>query len=164
MSRRGLPGSDAIIMILPIDLQKIVARFGLGGEIAEIRHLGAGNVNETYLVTLRDGGQRVLQRLNGRVFRRPEEVMANLRVVNDHLHRQLGREQAGRWQVPEIHVCPDGCDFVLDGDDGFWRLLGFIERRRTYDTVQDRRHAREAGAGPGAFPSAAEPPRPGAAL
>jgi Ser/Thr protein kinase RdoA (MazF antagonist) len=132
-------------------LQTIAARFDLVDEIAEIRLLETGNVNDTYLVTLQDGGRRILQRLNARVFRHPEQVMANLRVVHDHLHRQLGREQGGRWDVPEIHVCPDGSDYVLDDEDGFWRLLGYIEGARTYDNVQDSRHAQEAGRALGLF-------------
>jgi Ser/Thr protein kinase RdoA (MazF antagonist) len=132
-------------------LQWIAARFGLGNEVVEMRHLGGGNVNETYRLTLRDGGRRILQRLNGCVFRRPEQVMANLRVVHDHLHRQLGRERGGRWEVPEIHACMDGCDYVLDADDGFWRLLGFIEGARTHDAVRDVSHAREAGRALGRF-------------
>ncbi len=112
--------------------------------------MGAGNVNDTFLVSLQDGGRRVLQRLNSRVFQRPEQVMANLRVLYDHLAGQLGREE-GRWEVPAIHCSPEGGDYVLDSDEGCWRLLGFIEGAKAYDTVQDTAHAREAGRALGRF-------------
>jgi Ser/Thr protein kinase RdoA (MazF antagonist) len=132
-------------------LGRLAARFGLAEEVQEIRHLGAGNVNDTYLVTLADGSKRILQRLNARIFRHPGQVMENLRIVHDHLHRQLGREHCGRWQVPEVYVCPDGGDYVLDADDSFWRMLGFIEGARTYDTIQDGWHGREIGRALGRF-------------
>jgi Ser/Thr protein kinase RdoA (MazF antagonist) len=132
-------------------LRSITAQFGLTGEVIDIRYLGVGNVNDTYVVTLEDGSRRILQRLNGRIFRRPQQVMENLRIIHDHLHRQLGCEQGAHWEVPEVYVCMDGCDYVRDADDNFWRLLGFIEGARTYDTVQGERHAREAGRALGRF-------------
>jgi Ser/Thr protein kinase RdoA (MazF antagonist) len=132
-------------------LRLIAAQFGLTEQVLEISSLGAGNVNDTFLVTLDDGGHRILQRLNVRIFRRPEQVMENLRVVHDHLHRQLGREHDHCWEVPELYGCLDGGDYLLDGDDGFWRLLGFIESARTFETIQNRHHAREIGRALGCF-------------
>jgi Ser/Thr protein kinase RdoA (MazF antagonist) len=125
--------------------------FGLAGEVAEIISLGTGNVNDTYVVTLEDGSRRILQRLNKNVFRRPQQVMENLRVIHDHLHRQLGNEHGNHWEVPEVYVCTDGCDYFRAEDDGVWRLLGFIEGARTHDTIQDVRHAQEAGRALGRF-------------
>ena len=135
----------------PDRLFEIAAQFGLAGEVAEIEPHGAGNVNDTYLVTLIDGERRILQRLNTAIFRQPEQVMENLRLVHDHVRRQLGRRLDDRWEMPEVYVGIDGGDHVRDEEDGFWRLLGYVERARTCRTVDGEEQAREAGRALGRF-------------
>ena len=63
------------------------------GRVLDLREYGNGNVNDTFLVTVTGAAKPhfILQRLNLRVFRRPELVMANLRTVTDHVRRRLAR-------------------------------------------------------------------------
>lgn len=91
------------------DLRPIAERFALGGPIEAITGLGAGNVNDTFLV--RVGGEGVadvvLQRLNTRVFPRPELVMRNLLRFSEHVSQRLRQgfpALAGRrWEVPRVY-------------------------------------------------------------
>ena len=63
-----------------------VKGFGFGAAVEKIARLGAGNVNDTFLVQLKgSGGKIILQRINARVFPRPVLVMENLRTVSDQL-------------------------------------------------------------------------------
>ena len=97
-------------------LRAAAAQFAPPGRIFQVQAYGQGNVHDTFLVTVRGAHPRdlaasgephlILQRLNTRVFRRPEPLMANLRTCTGHLHRRLAwspraRAAAGR--------CPGCC-------------------------------------------------------
>lgn len=131
-------------------------QFSPQGRVLDIREYGRGNVNDTFLVTVEGAAQPhfILQRLNPHVFRRPELVMRNLRIVGDHVARRLERAPASRgrrFEVPRVLRACDGRDHVIDPAGSFWRALGFIDAAETFDTIQDAGHAREVGYALGKF-------------
>jgi hypothetical protein len=132
------------------------AQFSPQGRVAAIREYGQGNVNDTFLVTPAAGPQKpfILQRLNTRVFPRPELVMQNLRVLTEHVHRRLSAQPPGpgrRWEMPRVILTQAGRDHWLDSQGSFWRALSFIESAQAYDTIRDLGHAREVGYALGMF-------------
>ncbi|MBN2392540.1 MAG: aminoglycoside phosphotransferase family protein [Anaerolineae bacterium] len=138
-------------------LQTLAAYFiSPADALADVREYGAGNINDTYRVTTAVGRRFILQRINQRVFKHPEWIMANIRVYNEHVAARLAAEgdtMVRRWKTPQIVPSRDGRDYVLDAEGGFWRALTFIEGARTYPTIQDARHAREVGYALGRFQS-----------
>ncbi len=126
-------------------------QFDVAGRLVTVESAGRGNVNDTYLAVFRTAFSEerfILQRLNLRVFPRPEWIMANLRVVTGHAHRQL-EDEADRsdriWQLPRIIPAKDGRDFITDGDGDCWRAISHIASAHSYEKVQSLEHAREAG-------------------
>ena len=65
-------------------------------KIKEIRSLGSGNVNDTYLVThgASRGGAFVLQKLNTHVFARPDLVMQSEALGNHVQRRRQARHRS----------------------------------------------------------------------
>ena len=101
-------------------------------------------------------GSFVLQRLNTRVFERPELVMRNLVALGDHVQRRLASPpeelQGRRWEVPQVVRCrQDGHWVEQDGE--FWRSITYIGAATTTDVILNRDHAREVGYGLGMFHS-----------
>jgi len=126
------------------------------GTIVDIRPFGSGNVHDTYLVSLQDGEapRFILQRVNTKVFHRPEMVMRNMRIATEHIRLRLLDVQPGtdrRWEVMRVLAARDGRDHFIDSDGSFWRALSFIEGARTFDIVEDTDHAREVGYALGRF-------------
>jgi Ser/Thr protein kinase RdoA (MazF antagonist) len=137
-------------------LLAIVQRFAPPGQVPGIREYGSGNVNDTFLVTLEGAAKPhfILQRLNPRVFRRPELVMGNLRTVSDHVRRRLAVDPLSpgrRWEVPQVRLTRDGQDHFIDPEGSFWRALSFIEAAETFDIIKDVGQAREVGYALGMF-------------
>ncbi len=138
-------------------LRAAAERFDSADRIAEIRELGAGNVNDTFLVAT--GSKRdkyfVLQRINRRVFIRPELIMQNLRVLSAHVSEGLRRNPpAGRrWEMPRALLTADSTDHWIDPDGCFWRAISFIEDSESFDSVIDLDHAAEVGFAIGLFHS-----------
>ena len=95
-------------MKLTLDqLFAVAAQFCRSARVLEVRSYGSGNVHDTFLVTVGKAEELhfILQRLNIRVFRRPELVMQNLRTCTEHLGRRLPQQSLGpgrRWEVPRV--------------------------------------------------------------
>ena len=126
------------------------------GQILDVRAYGQGNVHDTFLVTLEGGLNKnfILQRLNTRVFPRPELIMQNLRVFTAHMRGRLQRETlppGRRWEVPEVLLTRSGQDHWLDTAGSFWRALSFIADAQAQDTIRDLKHAGEVGYALGRF-------------
>ncbi len=123
-----------------------------GHAVAAIVPFGSGNINDTFEVTLHSGEQRILQRLNPDVFPDPERVMRNIRMVLDHLAKQVQGE-AGRQDgfIPLTLYEGRTGPWYLDGDGAVWRLTGRIRDCRTRPSVATANQARELGRGLGFF-------------
>jgi Ser/Thr protein kinase RdoA (MazF antagonist) len=137
-------------------LLAVADQFTPTGKVTGIREYGRGNVNDTFLVTIEAAADRhfILQRLNPRVFRRPELIMGNLGAVTRHVRQRLARaplRPGRRFQLPQVRLTANGRDHVIDPEGSFWRALSFIEAAKTFDTIQDAGHAREVGYALGRF-------------
>ncbi len=124
----------------------------------DVQRYGSGNVNDTFLVTLDSGsyGKAILQRVNQRVFRRPELIILNMRAFMDHIRAHAGgfpHPPGRRWETLDIISTKNGIDYFVDIEKGFWRATTFVEGAQTYDTIQNRRHAGEIGYALGRFHS-----------
>lgn len=135
--------------------RKAVDAFCPGRTLTRLEKLGEGHINDTFLVILsgEGPGKYVLQRLNPLVFKRPELVMANLRVLADHLDRRL-RDDAGQhfsgWQPVSPLAARDGRDYYIDPAGNFWRMLNYIDGEMD-DPLADSGRAGEAGRALGLF-------------
>jgi len=121
-----------------------------GREVAGLAPLGRGHINDTLLVTFTRGepGRAVLQRLNRRVFPKPEKVMANLAVLAEHLDHHRRRDRAA-WPQDWVMVRTlgeyEGRPYFIDDTGNFWRLLSFVEGAVELAKLSTPLQAREAG-------------------
>ena len=140
------------------DAVAIAREFALAGEILSASPYGSGHINDTYKVDVKpDGGPRryVLQRINHNVFRRPDELMANVERVCAHAYAKL--KQAG---VPEaerrtLRLIPthNGKAWHIDAAGNRWRCYHFIEGATGHDVVRSPEQAYAAAKSFGAFQS-----------
>ncbi len=138
------------------NLVAVAEQFKPLGKIIAIQEFGNGNINNTFLVTLGTRGEKhfILQRINTQVFRQPELVMLNMRILTEHVCQRLHRTplSTGRhWEVPRVLLAQDGQDHWLDSDGSFWRAISFINASQSFDTIKDIEHAREVGYALGMF-------------
>lgn len=126
-------------------------QFAVAGRLVTVENSGRGNVNDTYMAIFRTTFSEerfILQRINKRVFPKPEYIMENMRLVTDHVHQRLENEahMADRiWQLPRVIPTKDGRDYVVDGDGEYWRAISLIASAHSYEKVQSLEHAHEAG-------------------
>ncbi|MFZ0944476.1 MAG: phosphotransferase [Syntrophobacteraceae bacterium] len=130
-------------------------QFDSAEQIAEISKYGAGNINDTYLVSTSSNREKhfILQRINQRVFSRPELIMQNLRVFCEHVSERLRRNPTPgrRWEMVRLLLTKYGEDHWIDPGGHFWRAISFIENSESFDSVIDLDHAAEVGFALGYF-------------
>ena len=149
-------GTASTLAPVEPQLRAIAESFALPGPIQAIEPLGSGNVNDTWRVRLAPVGATerslVLQRLNTRVFPRPDLVMANIQRLVEHLDRPNAMAAVpGRWELPRIVPTREGGAPWLERDGQCWRLLTYIAGSCSHDTISDARQAREVGRALGTF-------------
>lgn len=127
-------------------LRKIAEQFA--DAIVDIAPLGNGLINDTFLVTT-DSAPLVLQRINRSVFPHPEQIMANLAVLNRHI-RQKGKDSV-ELRIPGIVITRKGETHVRDQQGDLWRVLSFIENSESLETIRTLEDAEQAGRALGRF-------------
>jgi Ser/Thr protein kinase RdoA (MazF antagonist) len=145
----------------PDTLVQIANHFNTNGPVLAVQEYGTGNVNDTYLVTLDTANSApgvadhfILQRINQHVFRQPELIMVNMRLLSEHVHARLQRERdQRRWEVPRVFSTREGQHFHRAENGSFWRAMSFIDHSNAYPRIQDTHHANEAGYALGRFQS-----------
>lgn len=136
-------------------LQHIVEQFATTGTVSEIRPLGEGLINDTYLVLTSETDQPdyVLQRINNNVFPDVDMVMRNIRIVTSHICGKLVAqgETDLRHKVLEFLPLKSDAEMLYALVDGnYWRLMIFIDHAITRQEVNPE-SSRAAGEAFGRF-------------
>jgi len=123
--------------------------------ISSVEKYGRGIIHDTYLVKL-DGQADgfILQHINTQVFKQPEVVMHNLRLICDHTHdlKKLAEHKIdSSWKM--LHIIPtrENRDFFVDTEGDFWRALSFIHNAHPLEKIANLDNAREVGRALGVF-------------
>lgn len=133
-------------------LAHIAQQFVGYGTVRNVRPLGSGNINDTYLVDTEQ--PFVLQRINTEVFSQPHRVMDNLCRFVSHAHERLSQAPLNRrWEVPTVLRTDDNQHHWVDDCGYVWRGLSFVQDTITFNTIQHQTHATEIGYGLGCFHS-----------
>jgi hypothetical protein len=135
---------------LPID----IAREFTTDKISEVKAFGSGNINDTFLVTVDRSTDPhfVLQRINTKVFRQPELVMQNMRILADWVSERPDPIMGRRWQIPYAMQTRQERDYYInEEDETCWRAITYIEDSYSVDTISDINVAEEVGYALGTF-------------
>ena len=130
-------------------LYNIAQQFALEGAIAEIKALGDGFINDTFIVkTEGDAPDYILQRKNHIVFPDVPAMMDNIRRVTEHIKAKV--ENPLRDTLTVIPTT-DGALYYKDDEGNFWAVCLFIENTTTYDRADSTALAYQGGKGIGRF-------------
>ena len=138
------------------ELKEILSLFAIQGAIGEIKPLGEGLINDTYLVkTLEDECPNyVLQRVNEQVFPDVDMVMRNIEAVTKHIRKKLeaqGQDDIERRVLQFVPLRQDSKLYaVVNGK--YWRVMVFIPNAITKQAV-NAESSRAAGLAFGQFQS-----------
>ena len=112
---------------------------------AEIKVFGNGLIHRTWKV-ITSGGEYILQKVHRGVFKRPEDIAYNVRLIGDYL-----KEKFPDYFFVRSVSCLDGNDLFFNKDEGYFRLFPFVQGSHSEDTVRTAEEAYEAAAQFGKF-------------
>lgn len=104
------------------ELQKVLAEYDFGGEVASCEKYGSGHINVTYLVVTKEGTRFILQKINNKIFPDVEGLMNNVTLVTEHLNKKAPEGSV----VLTILKTKKGESFVLQ-DGEYFRVYHFVE-------------------------------------
>uniref|UniRef100_UPI0032165226 phosphotransferase enzyme family protein n=1 Tax=uncultured Draconibacterium sp. TaxID=1573823 RepID=UPI0032165226 len=137
------------------DLTKIAQNFKLEGEIEEVKPLGEGFINDTFIINTKgDAPTYILQRKNKNIFSPIPAMMDNIQKVCLHIKKKA--ELAGGDPMREaMTVIPanDGKLYWLDEEEEYWAVCLFIEDTVAYEAAETPELAYAGGKGIGKFQS-----------
>ena len=138
------------------DLATIFRHFDTRADFVSGLPYGTGHINDTFRITASQGGHRVLftlQHVNTRIFQDGASLMSNITRISQHAVARLRAEGATDASRRALQVIPalNGKPYHIDGVGMLWRMYIFIDGVRTYDKVEDPRHAFEAARAFGLF-------------
>ncbi|MCE4564150.1 aminoglycoside phosphotransferase family protein [Maribellus sp. CM-23] len=140
---------------MSIELTAIARNFKLEGQVEEVKPLGEGFINDTFIIkTVGDSPNYILQRKNKNIFSPIPAMMDNIQKVCLHIKKKV--EQAGGDPLREamtIIPATDGKLYFLDEEDEYWAVCLFINDTIAYDAAETPELAYAGGKGIGKFQS-----------
>jgi hypothetical protein len=111
-----------------IDLNYICKNFQILGEFVSGEPYGSGHINDTFAVTLSQGGtpmRYILQRINESIFKNPIALMDNIKRVTEHQQKRIKSDnsRSALTVLPDL----DGNPYFLDKENKYWRCYIFVE-------------------------------------
>jgi len=108
-----------------MNIKDIASKFDFGGDVGEIKENKAGHINSTYFVHCGEK-KYVLQKINKNVFKKPDEVMANIGLVTDHIREKL-KAEGGDYENGSMFFLNSGDkNYFVDDEGEYWRAYRFI--------------------------------------
>ncbi|MEY3368909.1 MAG: hypothetical protein RI973_2064 [Bacteroidota bacterium] len=131
-------------------MKEIISQFFDYSGFVRCQPFGSGHINDTFRLDVRsEEGSRpwLLQRLNHQVFRQPDVVMENIRLVGEYLSAQPAYPLLVLSPVPTL----DGRLLHRDDAGNYWRVFPFFENTISFDRVETPEQAFEAARAFGCF-------------
>lgn len=138
-----------------VNLTNIAAQFKLEGSVSEVKPLGEGFINDTFIIkTEGNSPEYILQRKNKNIFTDVPAMMQNIEIVCQHIKAKV--EAAGGDPMREamtIIAANDSKLYHQDEEGEFWAVCLFIEDTIAYEAAKTPELACAGGKGIGKFQS-----------
>jgi Ser/Thr protein kinase RdoA (MazF antagonist) len=120
-------------------LEQVLSEYGFQADQVSYKSFGTGHINSTWLISIQNSSkQYILQSININVFKEPEIIAANVKLLSDYLKKH-NPEYLFVGAIPSIN----GSEMAYVGGI-YWRLTNFIDNSVSFDTLSDPEQAYEA--------------------
>jgi len=100
-------------------MEQLFNAFQFEGDLVSMTNYGNGHINDTYRV-ITTTNQYIIQRINHYVFKQPEQLMTNYRLVTDYLKTIVDDPLR---QTLTIIKTKDGKDLYVSDEGNYYRYL-----------------------------------------
>lgn len=125
-------------------MQFVLKAYGIDDD-ADVTPYGTGLINHTWKIVT-GGKEYILQRVNENVFKAPENIAHNIRLIADYL-----KQHHPDYCFAAPIASSDGKEMFYLKDEGFFRMFPFIPCSHSKDVVQIPEQAFEGASQFGKF-------------
>ena len=120
-------------------IDEVLSEYGFQADKVSLKLFGTGHINSTWLLTLQNSEEQfVLQSINRNVFKEPEIIAANVKLIGDYLKKN-NPEYLFVGSIPT----QKGKEMAyVEGE--YYKLTRFINNSVSFDTLTDPDQAYEA--------------------
>lgn len=126
-------------------LEFVIKKYGLESNEVKMAPLGNGLINSTWKVSV-NGNDFVLQKVNDKVFKKPEDIDSNLNLIAAHLQKHYPE-----YNLLEPIKAKDGSTLLQKSEHEFFRMFPFIQGSHSKDVVKTPDQAYQAASRFGSF-------------
>lgn len=135
--------------------QTVAAAFCLKGTPITITPYGNGHINDTFLLTCKDGESErkyILQRINSSIFQDPPALMENMANVTAFLRKNIA-QKGGNPERETLNVIKtkSGENYHIDSCHSYWRVFLFIDDTVCLEKIENPRDFYDSGVAFGNF-------------
>ena len=119
------------------NLNFIVNQFGLNDKNLTFKTITQGYINDTFLISINNLPNYILQRINSSVFK-------DISGLYNNIEKALQKLKANDYQPITLLQTKTGASFYAH-ENSFWRILTFIDDSIAYNSTSNETIAFEAG-------------------
>ncbi|MDR3189066.1 MAG: aminoglycoside phosphotransferase family protein [Prevotellaceae bacterium] len=123
------------------NLKDIVGEFAVEGKVEEVKPLGAGHINDSYMVRTQGGApDYVLQRINHHIFKDVDALQNNIKRVTDHIRKKLLAQHEPDIARKVLSLTPttQGALYHRSPEGDYWRVMPYIANSKSLDEVSPK--------------------------
>ena len=119
-------------------MDQVLKEFGFDAQGYKVQLHGSGLINHTWVVE--NGEEKfILQKVNDKVFKRPQDIASNISAIDDYL-----KEHHKDYFFTTQHKTLAGDNFLFLENDGYYRAFPFVKDSHSIDVVETPQQAYEA--------------------
>ncbi|MDR1056813.1 MAG: aminoglycoside phosphotransferase family protein [Prevotellaceae bacterium] len=118
-------------------LVKIVSEFISTTGTISVDPLGAGHINDSYIIVVNPEGEFLMQRINHYIFKDVDALQNNILRVTKHIRHKLESQNIPDIDRRVLTLLPthDGKWYYRDNDGNYWRMMKFISDSVSYEAI-----------------------------
>lgn len=128
----------------------IAEKFRIDGKAIGLNPIKTGHINRTYIVNVEnergDVSRYVMQQINDNVFKKPIEVMENMKNVTDFLKNKI-ISAGGDPKRETLFLIDSEMDkpYYIDENGKYWRMYCYVDKANSYHIVENPEIFENAG-------------------
>lgn len=123
--------------------QNVLPHYLVNAQIAQVRPLGNGHINHTFLIRQNDT-QFVLQKINTQVFPTPWQIINNADRIAKHLAKKISENEYQLNAIKPIKTLTNQLALSTNNNE-FWRAISFQKNSCSLEMLENTKQAKAAG-------------------
>ena len=121
-----------------MEIESILAAYKIDLKAASLEFISSGLINATWKISS-GGNQFILQRINDNVFKEPQQITANVRLLANYI-----KMTSVNYLLISAIKTQAGEELAYESGKGYFRLTPFVNNSKTIQVVETPEQAYEA--------------------